>query len=293
MRRHLIVICALSLPSPLLAQQGAGEDGLPLPQAPVVTGDALEDGLSLGRALAHRLDDRLLGVRDFDVTAADLAVLAAPDPQAALIEQRDEARPRTLGSGLKIELAGLTAVRHRFSSQADAVAHAGGFLHKTLVEAVAFPALELTGAERTAQLVEQSGHHTLLLWGPLLDDPARAARVLEVAREVMGVKDAPGARALISSDHVQVTLLRPDLPSLLALREALDARGVPPTQGLLDETRDGLHVRVRVDARSGRLEISRADPERARLLRQLAVPVEAPQEAPPTQGAIESLERDR
>lgn len=290
MRRHLIVICALALPTPLLAQS-AGEDGLPLP--PAAPGEALEDELSLGRALARRLDDRLLGVRDFDVTAADLAVLAAPDPQAALIEQSGEARARTLGSGLKLELGGLTVVRHTFPSQADAVAHAGGFLHKALVEAVVFPALALSGPERTAQLVELSGHHTLLLWGPLLDDPARAARALELAREVLGVKDAPGARALITSDHVQVTLLRPDLPSLLALREALDAR--QPGTAVLDETRDGLHVRARADDRSGRLEISRADPERARALRQLALPVEppAPQEAPPTPGVIESLQRDR
>lgn len=306
MRLHLIVGCLLAAPvllsSPARAQAPFSEDGLPPlrregptsdPGGPSGPGDA-QDHMHQARELARRVgDQRLLSVRCFEISAADVAVLSAADPQAALLAADEEQRARAVGAGVKVELSGLTVVVHRFQSEADALAHAGAFLHHALLGAVGFPELDLVAGERPAQLVELRGKEALLAWGPALSDPVQAARALAAAREVFGLASAAQARAIVSTGHVQVTLLRPELPSLVALREALAARGQAES---LSEERDGLRIRLRAHAQAGRLEITRGEltEEQRAALRELSLPHPAPApsapQAPPPGGLIEQLE---
>lgn len=285
--RALALALAVGMTAAGARAQTPGGEGLPLPQGS-------QPGADLGAALCAATGlERVLGVMVYDLTAADVALLAAPDPQAALASVEPAAGERVVGRGVKVELEGLTAVWSRFQSEADALVHAGAFLQRGLSAAVPLPALGLTPGERPSQLIELAGHDTLLLWGPALDDPSRAAQVLSAARATFGLSAPGAARALLLPDHVQVTLLRRELPALLALREALEQAAGKTQGGELVEQREDLRVRLAVRESSGRLEITRADPERARALRELALPLA---EDPPAQrrpGLVEGVQESR
>ena len=268
--------------------QTAGEEGLPLPTQGGQPGSDLGAALSASTGL-----ERVLGVMVYDLTAADVALLAAPDPQAALASAEATGAERVVGRGVKVELDGLTAVWSRFQSEADAVVHAGAFLQRGLGAAVPLPELGLVPGERPSQLIELLGKDTLLLWGPALDDPSRATQVLGAARKTFGLSSPSLARALLLPDHVQVTLLRRELPTRLALREALERAA--PGGGELAEQRGDLRLRLVVRESSGRLEITRAEPDRARALRELALPLsegQTPEQHPRT-GLVDEVQESR